>query len=172
MTMGDLNAETIYGCFEETAQRVPERVALIYLDERIRYARLKDMVLRLAASLLRLGIREGDRVVLYLFNMPQTLIAWLALERLGAIVVPVAPVYSSQDLRYLVNDAGAETIFCMDSNFNYVNEILGKTPLQRVIVTNMLDFVSSWKRLWPRGLTGYPGELFLQESMFLFSRHC
>jgi len=156
VTMSDLHAETIYGCFEETAKRFPERAAIVYLDERIRYSDLKDMVLRVAASLLRLGIREGDRVVLYLFNMPQTLIAWLALERLGAIVVPVAPVYSSQDLRYLVNDAGAETIFCMDSNFNYVNEILGKTPLQRVIITSMLDMVSGWKRLVARGFDRVP----------------
>ena len=118
MTMGDLNAETLYGAFQETAERFPERLALLYLDEKIRYRALQDMVLRLAASLLRMGIREGDRVVLYLFNMPQTVIAWLALERLGAVVVPVAPVYSSRDLRYLVKDAGAETIFCMDSNFN------------------------------------------------------
>jgi len=59
VTMGDLNAETIYGSFEETAQRFPGRVAMIYLDERIRYQSLKDMVLRLSASLLRLGIREG-----------------------------------------------------------------------------------------------------------------
>jgi long-chain acyl-CoA synthetase len=154
--MADIQAETIYGCFEETAERFPERVALVYLDEGIRYAPLKDMVLRLAASLLRLGIREGDRVVLYLFNMPQTLIAWLALDRLGAIVVPVAPVYSSQDLRYLVNDAGAETIFCMDSNFNYVNEILGKSPLQRVVVTTMLDLVPWWKRLVARGFDRVP----------------
>ena len=156
MAMADIQAETIYGCFEEAAERFPERVALVYLDERIRYAPLKDMVLRLAASLLRLGIREGDRVVLYLFNMPQTIIAWLALERLGAIVVPVAPVYSSQDLRYLVNDAGAETIFCMDSNFNYVNEILGETPLKRVIVTTILDLVTWWKRLVARGFDRVP----------------
>jgi long-chain acyl-CoA synthetase len=128
------------------------------------------MVLRLAASLLRLGIREGDRVVLYLFNMPQTIIAWLALDRLGAIVVPVAPVYSSQDLRYLVNDAGAETIFCMDSNFNYVNEILGKTPLQRVIVTNMLDLVSGWKRLVARGFDRVPRGSLLRESIFPISK--
>jgi long-chain acyl-CoA synthetase len=156
VTMGDINAETIYGCFEETVKRVPERVAMVYLDERIRYATLRDLVLSLAASLLRLGIREGDRVVLYLYNMPQTLIAWLALDRLGAIVVPIAPVYSSQDLRYLVDDAGAETIVCMDSNFNYVNEIIGKGPLRRVIVTSMLDLVSGWKRLVARGFDRVP----------------
>jgi long-chain acyl-CoA synthetase len=156
VTMGDLNAETIYGCFDETVKRSPERVAMVYLGERIRYAPLKDMVLRLAASLLRLGIHEGDRVVLYLYNMPQTLIAWLALDRLGAIVVPIAPVYSSQDLRYLANDAGAETIVCMDTNFNYVNAIIGKGPLQRVIVTNMLDLVSGWKRLVAGGFDRVP----------------
>ena len=78
--MTEPRTETIYGSFEETAQRFPGRVAMIYLDERIRYQSLKDMVLRLSASLLRLGIREGDRVVLYLFNMPQTIIAWLALD--------------------------------------------------------------------------------------------
>lgn len=150
------DAETIYGSFEVTARRFPERVAMIYLDEKIRYESLKDMVLRLAASLHRLNIREGDKVVLYLYNMPQTLIAWLALERLGAIVVPVAPVYASQDLRYLVSDAGAETIFCMDSNFNYVNEIIGKSPLKRVIVTNLLDLVSGWKRLVARGFDRVP----------------
>jgi len=97
------------------------------------------MVLRLSAPCSGWASGRGPGGAL-LFNMPQTIIAWLALDRLGAIVVPVAPVYSSQDLRYLVNDAGAETIFCMDSNFNYVNEILGKTPLQRVIVTNMLTW--------------------------------
>jgi long-chain acyl-CoA synthetase len=129
---------------------------MIYLGEGIRYESLKDMVLRLAASLVRLGIRDGDRVVLYLYNMPQTLMAWLALDRLGAIVVPIAPVYASQDLRYLVNDAGAETIFCMDSNFNYVSEIIGKSPLKRVIVTNMLGPVSGWKRLVARGFDRVP----------------
>jgi len=154
--MENMHAETIYGSFEETSQRFPERVAMIYLDEKIRYGSLKDMVLRLAASLHRLGIREGDRVVLYLYNIPQTLMAWLALDRLGAIVVPIAPVYASQDLRYLVNDAGAETIFCMDSNFNYVNEIIGKSPLKRVIVTNLLDPVSGWKRLVARGFDRVP----------------
>jgi len=154
--MLDLRSDTIYGCFEETAKAFPERRALIYLGEVFSFRLLRTMVLRMAASLLKLGITEGDRVVLYLFNMPQNLIAWLALDRLGAIVVPVAPVYSSNDLRYLVNDAGAQGIFCMDSNFNYVNEILPETSLKRVIVTNMLDLVPWWKRWVARGFDRVP----------------
>jgi long-chain acyl-CoA synthetase len=149
--MPELRSDTIYGCFKETAKAFPDGTALIYLNERFSYRELEEMALRFAGSLLRLGIGEGDKVVLYLFNMPQTIIAWLALERLGAVAVPVAPVYSSQDLRYLVNDAGARGIVCMDSNFNYVNEILPDTPLERVIITNMLDLVPWWKRWIARG---------------------
>ena len=158
--MIDLAAQTIYSSFEETANRFPGRVAIIYLDERFDFATLKRMVLQFAGSLLRLGIEEGDRVVLYLYNMPQTMIAWLALERLGAIVVPVAPVYGAGDLKYLVNDVGAETILCMDSNFNYVNEVLPETSLKRVVVTNMLDLVPGWKRLVARGFDRVPRGTF------------
>ncbi|UCF94350.1 MAG: acyl--CoA ligase [Desulfobacterales bacterium] len=164
-------AETIYGAFEETADRYPEKTAIIYLNETLAYAQLKAMVLKLAAALLRLGIAEGERVMLYLYNMPQTIIAWLALERLGAIVVPVAPVYGSQDLRYLINDAGIQTIVCMDSNFNYVNEIFPETPLKRAIITNMLDLVPWWKRLIARGFDRVPrGKVPSGPEIFAFKQ--
>jgi long-chain acyl-CoA synthetase len=159
-----LPSDTIYGAFEETSRRHPDKTALIYLGERYSYASLRDMVLRFAASLLRLGVNEGDRVVLYLFNMPQTLIAWLALGRLGAVGVPVAPVYGSGDLKYLVNDSGAETIVSMDSNFNYVNEILPETNLKRVVITNMLDLVPLWKRVVARGFDRVPRGKFPSSS--------
>jgi long-chain acyl-CoA synthetase len=159
-----LPSDTIYGAFEETSRRHPDKTALIYLGERYSYASLRDMVLRFAASLLRLGVNEGDRVVLYLFNMPQTLIAWLALGRLGAVGVPVAPVYGSGDLKYLVKDSGAETIVSMDSNFNYVNEILPETNLKRVVITNMLDLVPLWKRVVARGFDRVPRGKFPSSS--------
>jgi long-chain acyl-CoA synthetase len=169
--MTEPGTETIYGAFEETANKFPQKTAVIYLGERFRFGMLKEMVLQLAASLLRTGIREADRVVLYLFNMPQTIIAWLALERLGAVVVPVAPVYTSNDLKYLVKDAGAESIFCMDSNFNYVNEILPDTSLKRVVITNMLDLVPWWKRLIAKGFDRVPaGKSPADREAFSFSR--
>jgi long-chain acyl-CoA synthetase len=159
-----LPSDTIYGAFEETSRRDPDKTALIYLGERFTYTSLKEMVLKFAASLLRLGVKEGDRVVLYLFNMPQTLIAWLALGRLGAVGVPVAPVYGSGDLKYLVKDSGAETIVSMDSNFNYVNEILPETNLKRVVITNMLDLVPFWKRAVARGFDRVPRGKFPSSS--------
>jgi long-chain acyl-CoA synthetase len=88
--------------------------------------------------------------------MPQTIISWLAMARLGVVAVPVAPVYAAADLKYLVSDSGAETIFCMDTNFNYVKEILPETGLKRVMVANLLDLVPPWKRMIARGFDRVP----------------
>ena len=156
----ELHSDTIYGSFEEISGNSPNKTAIIYLGENYSYARLKEMVLSLAASLLRLGIGEEDKVILYLYNIPQTIIAFLALQRLGAVPVPVAPVYSSYDLKYMANDCGAESIFCMDSNFNYVNEIIPETSLKRTIVTNMVDLIPWWKKMLARGFDRVPRGIF------------
>ena len=110
-----LLADTTYGCFEEIAKRFPHNTAIIYLGEKCSYSELNEMVLKFAASLYKLGIGENDRVITNLYNLPQTLISWLALQRLGAIPIPVAPVYTSYDLKYMANDSGASAIFCMDT---------------------------------------------------------
>ena len=156
----ELYSDSIYGCFKETAERNPYNTAIIYLGEKYSFADLKGMVRKLAASLSSLGIQADSRVILYLYNMPQTIIAFLALQRLGAIAIPVAPVYSSPDLKYMANDCNAETIFCMDSNFNYVNEILPDTSLNQIVVTNIVDLIPWWKRVVARGFDRVPGGVF------------
>ena len=166
-----LLSDTIYGSFEDVAKRNPHKSALIHLGERFPYSQLKEMVLRFAASLHGLGIGEGDRVILNLYNLPQAVIAWLALQRLKAIPILVAPVYTSYDLKYMANDSGAETIVCMDTNLRYVLEILPETPLKRVVVTNMIDLVPRWKRFICKGFNRVPkGKIPSGKDFFSFSK--
>lgn len=136
----------LFHAFEAAVRERGDKTALLYLGQKFSFRKLREQVLSLAASLHAMGMSPGDAAIVYLYNLPQTLIAWLALQRIGARVVPVAPVYSAHDLKYLALDSGAETIFCMDSNFNYVAEIMPETPLKRVVHTNMLDMVPWWKR--------------------------
>ncbi len=161
--------DDLYGAFERVAQAVPDKTALIYLGEKFTFAELRAMALSLAASLKDMGVEADQRVILYLYNVPQNIIAWLAIQRLKATAVPVAPVYSAYDLEYLANDSGAETIFCMDSNFNYVAEVLPNSPLKRVVHTSMLDFVPWWKRAIARGLERVPvGRFPKGEAVYAF----
>jgi long-chain acyl-CoA synthetase len=164
-----MSADSIFGNFEEVARRFPQNAALLCLGETFSYSKLEEMVLRFAASLHALGVREGDRVLLYLHNLPQTIISYLALHRLNAVPVPIAPVYMAYELRYFANDVGAETILCMDSNLSYAAEALDDTPLKRVIVTNIIDLVPWWKKIIANGFNRVPkGRIPAKEDIYSF----
>lgn len=154
--MTPLPANTTYQAFEEVVKRVPDKIALIYLGEEYTFSELHEMVLRLAASLFEMGVEKGEKVILYLYNLPQTMIAWLALQRLEAVPVMVAPVYTAYDIRYMANDVGAKIILCMDTNVSYIMDIFSVAPIRKVIVTNMVDLLPWWKNLVGRGFGRVP----------------
>ncbi len=154
--MVTLRADTTYKSFEEVVKRSPDQTALIFLGEKYTFSELHNMVIRLAAGLYELGLKKEEKVIVYLYNLPQTLIVWLALQRLEAVPVMVAPVYTAYDIRYMANDVGAEIIFCMDTNLSYVVDVLNESPIRKVIFTNMVDLLPRWKRYFGQGFGRIP----------------
>lgn len=138
--------ELLIASFERACERFPDHPALVYLGERFSYRRLKELIDRFATALYELGVRSNEKVMLYIPNCPQFLIGYFGAQRIGAIPVPVSPIYTPHEIRYLLNDSGATTILCQDTNFRYVREIFSETPLQRVVVTNYVDLLPWYKR--------------------------
>jgi len=158
--MTDLNTASIYSVFAETAERRGDHTAVIYLGSRFSYRRLRQLAEAFAAALSGLGVTAGQKVMLYIPNGIQWVVAWLGVQRLGAVVVPITPIYTPHDITYIANDSGAETIVCADTNFGYVRSALPQTGLKRVIFSNMADLLPAWKRAFgylfdvvPRGRT-------------------
>jgi len=151
-----ISVGSIYEQFEKVCRDVPEKPALIYLGKIHKFSQLKEGTENLAASLHRMGVSKGDKAVLYLPNCPQWIITWLALQRIGAIAIPISPIYTPIDLKYMANDSDAETIFCLDTNFGYVTQVLPETKLKRVIVTNLAELLPWWKWLIGRGFNKIP----------------
>lgn len=143
-----MEPEHTFTRFEQACAAYPHRTAMVFLGDKFSYRNLKDKVDRFATGLTSLGIRKGDRILIYLSNSVQLVIAFLAAQKIGAVTVLVSPIYTSHELEYMINDSGAETVICHDTNFGYVKEILPKTGLKHVIVTNLLDLVSWHKRLF------------------------
>ncbi len=141
-----MEAELTFTQFERMVEKYPDRPAIIYLGEKFTYTRLRNLIDRFATALHRLGVRKGDKVMLYITNSAQWVIAFFGIQKIGAVVVPVAPIYTSFEIEYMINDSGAETIICLDTNFGYVQDIFSKTSLKRVIVTNLVDLLPFWKR--------------------------
>lgn len=148
--------DTTFTSFEAVCKDHKHKPAIIFLGESYTFSQLNRMVLNMACSMTDLGIEPGHRVVLYLYNLPQTVIVWLALQRIGAIPVMVAPVYTSYDIEYMANDVEAKSIFCMDTNVSYVVDVLDKTPVEKVVITNMVDLLPVWKRVFARGFDRVP----------------
>ena len=141
-----LEKELSFSRFDQMSERYPGKTAVLYLGEHFTYKRLKDLSLRFAGGLQKLGVKKGDRVLLYIPNCIQWVVAYLGIQRSGAILVPVSPIYTSHEIEYMINNSGAQTIVCMDTNFGYVKETFGTTSLKRAIVTNLVDLLPVWKR--------------------------
>lgn len=162
---------SIYEQFEKICCDYPDKIALIYLGKKWSFSQLKEMVEILAGNLLKIGVSQGDRAILYLSNCPQWVISWLALIRIDAISIPISPIYTPVDLRYMANDSGAETIFCLDTNFGYVAQVLPETRLKRVIVTNISELLPRWKRMIGIFLNKIPaGKVGWDENIFSFRK--
>ncbi len=158
--MLDLSRQSIYSVFAATAERRGDHPAVIYLGSRFSYRRVKQLAEAFAAALAGLGVTAGQRVMLYIPNSIQWVVAWMGLQRLGAVAVPITPIYTPHDITYIANDSGSETIVCADTNFGYVSSALPQTGLKRVIFSNMADLLPAWKRAFgylfdvvPRGRT-------------------
>jgi long-chain acyl-CoA synthetase len=156
--------------FEEMCRRKPGNTALYYLGERYSYGRLAWLIDRFAAGLASIGVKPQDRVMLYIPNCPQWIIANFAINMLGAVMVPVSPIYTTYEIGYMVEDADIKTVICLDTNFVYVREVMRKTQLERVIVTNLVELVAPWKQVLGRLFDKIPkGKIEKGKSIYSFA---
>ena len=138
--------EVTFTRFDRMSETYPDRTAIVYLGERFTYARLRDLSERFAGALTDMGVKKGDRVMIYVSNCAQWVIAFLGIQKVGAVLVPVSPIYTSFEIEYMIKDAGVETVICLDTNFCYIQETFATTGLKRAIVTNLVDILPFWKR--------------------------
>jgi long-chain acyl-CoA synthetase len=139
--------EEVINGFERIAANYPDKTAVVFLGEKYSYAELRELIYRFATALYELGVRDNDRVVIYLPNCPQWIAAYFAIQKIGGIPVPVSPIYTPYEIRYMINDSEAVTIVCQDTNYGYVREVFPDTPLRTIIVTNLVDLLPWYKRI-------------------------
>lgn len=143
--MGAFEQEYTFTRFSEICKKYSYKTAIIYLGQRFTYGYLETLIDKFATGLSILGVQKQDRVMLYISNCPQWIIANFAINRIGAVVVPVSPIYTAYEIEYMIKDAGIETVICLDTNFGYVKEVMERAGLKRVIVTNLADFIAPVK---------------------------
>ncbi len=140
--------QNIFGVFQESVTKYGSKTAVIYLGTRFSYSRVLRLAENFAGSLLEMGVGPGERVILYIPNSIQWIVAWLGIQRAGAVAVPITPIYTAHDLRYIANDSGARYIVCSDTNYGYVQQAIAETGLRKAVVTRLTDLLPWWKRIF------------------------
>ncbi len=122
-----------------SAERFPEKEALSFYGKGLTYQELDEATNQFANALKTLGIRKGDRVGIMLPNVPQCVIAYYAVLKLGAVAVMTNPLYVASEIQVQMADSGAQTLIALDFFYPRIEEILKETPLKNIILTSVRD---------------------------------
>ncbi len=138
----------IFKLLERAAENYPERAALIFLGEKIKYRGFLSLVNRFASALSALGVKKGDRISLYLPNTPHFPIAYYGSLKAGAVVVNTNPLYTERELEHQIKDSGSGTVITLDLKLTLpkIKTIKDKTSIRNVVVGSISDFLPFGKR--------------------------
>jgi long-chain acyl-CoA synthetase len=176
--MGQATYKTIPEAFDAMAEVRGNHTAVIYLGTCYSYHQLQKMVCSFSKALIKMGIKPGQRVMIYIPNSIQWVVTWLAIQRVGAVSVPITPIYTPHDLKYIANDSDAEVIVCADINFGYVKRVLSETRIRDTVFVRMTDLLPWWKRKFgylfniiPTGKVSFDEHTFSFKSLLSANRN-
>ncbi|MCJ7652234.1 MAG: AMP-binding protein, partial [Actinobacteria bacterium] len=146
----DYQQLTICGGLARSAERFPDNVALNYMGGKVTYKELDGLVNRFARALSHLGVKEGDKVAVILPNLPQTIIANMAIYRLGAVVVLNNPLYTEQELQYQLDDSDSKIAITLTLLVPRITKIMLGTKVEKVIGCHLHSYLPfPKKQLFP-----------------------
>lgn len=134
----------IYDNLEVSARRYPDKIAIYYYGSAITYQELYDDVNKLAGYLQHnLDVKQGDRVLLYMQNSPQFMIAYYAILRANAVVVPINPMNITEELAFYIEDCDVKVAITSQELYDRIAPLNQETSLQHLIVATYSDYVST-----------------------------
>lgn len=134
--------------FDESCHQHAKRIAYVNMGCELSYGKLDELSLQFAAYLQHLGLKKGARVAIMLPNLLQYPIVLFAILRAGFVVVNTNPLYTADEIRYQLNDAGAEAIIVLANFANTLEKASPHLPLLRhIVVTELADVFPKYKRI-------------------------
>lgn len=152
----DFTPLSLVEMFEETARTYPERPLLDFLGRRYSYAEVVDGAARVATGLARMGYGPGDRIGLFLPNVPHYLAAYYGVLKLGATVVNFSPLYTVDELAHQVEDSGTRLLFTLSASalLPTALKVLDQSGLERLVVGSVAGALPATKSLFYRLFRG------------------
>ena len=126
--LGEWANKTLVDLFDHAVTQYGEEEAMVFNEERMTYGEMGRRVADFAKGLLRLGIKKGDKVGIWLSNRPEWAIAEFAVAQVGAVMVPLSTRFRAFDIEYILKQSDSTTLlmadFFLKNNYlEVINEI-------------------------------------------------
>lgn len=125
------------------AKARPDAAMIHYYGRTLSWGEVDALSDRFAGLLQARGVGAGDRVAVMMGNCPQFVICFWGIMKLGAVLVPVNPMFKAIELAYQLNDSGAETLVFQDDLAPLVAQVLDDTPVQRLFATGAAEMAGA-----------------------------
>lgn len=134
-------AVPLFRLVEVAAEFYPRKAALNYYGRLISYRRLDREIKSLAGALAEKGIGKGDRVAVYMQNTPQYVIAFYAIMRANAVVVPINPMNNAKELAFILEDSGAVALITTTDLLPVAEKAQAGTSLRFILAGTYRDYL-------------------------------
>lgn len=142
----------LFSLLTETAKKYPSNVCIHYQGKTLTYAEVDDLSSRFAAFLIGSGIKRGDRVAIFLPNIPQFIISYFGILKAGAIVVTCSPLYKERELEHQLRDSGSVAVVAAVDTVNgndlyrSLDGCRKRLDLKLVVAASVTDFLPPLKK--------------------------
>jgi long-chain acyl-CoA synthetase len=135
-------SETALEMFHATARSDPRAPLVHYFERTLTFDQCNRMSDALAVALQERGVETGDRIAVWMQNIPQVLIAVLAAWKCGAVVVPCNPMLRERELAKVLSGSGCRVLLCQEDLYVEVGRAaIPSTAVRHAITTSPLDFL-------------------------------
>ncbi len=128
---------SMYRMVKNTAEKFPGLTAYDFMGKSVSYREFMEEIEECAKALIMQGVEPGDSVTVCLPNVPQAVIMFYAINRIGAIASMVHPLSAENEIMFYLNEAGSKIAITLSQFYDKFEAIKGKTPLEKVIVAKI-----------------------------------
>jgi long-chain acyl-CoA synthetase len=129
----------LFSLLDDSAKKYPDRACTIFKGAVISYKEMAAITDGIAAALVDMGVKKGDRVGIFMPNTPQFVMAYYGILKAGGVVVATNPLYTPTEIEYQASDSGIEIMFVMTNFYNTIKKAQPNTKIKKLIVSNLKE---------------------------------
>ena len=164
----------LFSILDEAAKDYPDQTYTLFNDASRTFAQVKDTADRIAHFLASRGIKPGDRVAIFLPNLPHYPAIFFGILKAGGVCVTCNPLYQAAELNFQLNDSGTKAVFVMDHPEFYATAVkaVQSSPVETVVICNVKSYLPKFKAFLgdllgkiPKAAHHEPGHLMFDDAV-------